>query len=584
FHARSPPMTTRFICTIGPKTIDKEWLVKLHAAGMNIARVNGAHGTLDNVRDFIERLKCDLPQGVEILLDLPGNKIRTDGFLEPVILEAGQEFIIRPDMLTYRPLYKSLRTGHLISAADGTIKLEVTAVTGEDIKTKVLIGGPLANRKGVNIRGIHGEIPFDFERDIDLLNLAIEAKIDYVGLSFVRSVEHVRRITAQLIGTGVKVVAKVETAEAVKSVDDILNDADMIMIDRGDLEAEIGKEHVPLTQKAVIRRAKELGVPVIIASQFLTSMLTKPLPFMAEVSDIANAVLDGASVLMLSEETAIGDYPVECIETMKTVADTVSSQLERDHDVVILAAGPSTGFGSLTTNKHKCMLDVGGSTIIAHQLENLTLAGIPSKRISVVTGHNHQQIEHYLPSEDFEGEFVFNPWYQTSNMATSLWLTRKSEGNLIIVYGDIIFDPSILEDLLAAEGDIVLAVDRRPDLDAEDEKVIIEGDRILKSSKDIDLEDASGEFIGLAKLSHRGSRELFEELSRAVRDGKMMLFLSQVFERLAKRGVTITPCYTEGRAWSDNDNLADLGRSRESVYPRIREARSAHRPQESERR
>ncbi len=574
-------MPTQFICTIGPKTIDKEWLVRLHQGGMNIARVNGAHGSLEDVQDFIHRLKNDLPEGVAILLDLPGNKIRTDGFLEPVELVAGETFVLRPDMLTYRPLYKSVHTGHRISAADGSIQLEVTGIDGEDIQTKVIVGGPLANRKGINIRGIHGEIPFDFERDIDLLNIAIENEIDYIGLSFVRSVEHVRRIRAQLVNTTIQIIAKVETAEAVEHMDAILGDADMIMIDRGDLEAEIGKEFVPLTQKRVLKRAGELGVPVIVASQFLTSMLTKPLPFMAEVSDIANAVLDGASVLMLSEETAIGDYPEECIATMRRVAQCVENHCERSHDAVILAAGPSTGFGSLTTNKHKCMLDVGGTTIVQHQLENLMLSGVPTADVAIVTGHNAHQIEHYLKSEGFRGEFVYNPWFQTTNMATSLWLARRHDRNLILLYGDIVFESSILDDLMAAEGDIVLAVDQRHDLDAEDEKVILEDGLVVRTTKELDSTEATGEFIGMAKLTPKGSALLFDELSKTVREGQMMLFLSDVFDRMAKAGIPIHATMTRGRAWADNDNLTDLSRTREEVYPRIRAARSVASPQET---
>ncbi len=564
---------TRFICTIGPKTATKSWLDKLANAGMNIARVNGAHGSLEDVKKMVAGLKKDLPKGVEILLDLPGNKIRTDNIAKPIMLKKGEAFVLKPDNLTYRPLYKSLKAGDQISAADGSIKLEVAAIKGEDIHTVVHVGGPLATRKGINIRGIHGEIPFDFERDIDLLNIAIEAKIDYVGLSFVRNVEQVRRIQSQLVGTQIQVIAKVETAEAVVKVDQILSDAAMIMIDRGDLEAEIGKENVPLTQKMVLKKAADYKVPVIIASQFLTSMLDKPLPFMAEVSDVANAVLDGANILMLSEETAIGDYPEECIATMSKVARTVEESLARDFEAVIMAAGPSTGFGSLTKNKHKCMLDVGGTTIINHVMENLLLSGISSEKVTIVTGHNNRQIEHYMASDIYDGQFVYNPWYQTTSMAVSLWLAQKRDTNLILCYGDIIFDPSILEDLIATEGDIVLAIDNRKDFDAEDEKVIVKKGKVVKASKDIPDDKANGEFIGLAKISRRGARHLWDQLGKMVREENMLCFLSEVFEQIADSGFDINTCMTNGRAWNDNDNLIDLGISREKIYPRIREDR-----------
>ena len=566
---------TRFICTIGPKTVDRDSLHKLHACGMNIARVNGAHGSLEDVKSMILRLKADLPEGVEILLDLPGNKIRTDNILEPIQLVAGAAFVLKPENLTYRPLYKSLKPGDVISAADGSIRLDVKRIEGEDIHTIVQVGGKLATRKGVNVRGIHGDIPFDFERDIALLNIAIETKIDYIGLSFVRKVEHVRRMRAQLVATKIKTLAKVETAEAVEHVDQILADADLIMIDRGDLEAEIGKENVPLTQKMVLKKARALGVDVVIASQFLTSMLTKPLPFMAEVSDVANAVVDGASILMLSEETAIGDYPFDCIGTMKTIASTVENALARRHEAVILSAGPSTGFGSLTTNKHKCMLDVGGATIIEHQIENLMLAGVTSQDICVVDGHNHRQIEHYLRAEGFRGTFVYNPWFQATNLATSFWLARRFDSNLAIIYGDVIFEPSILDDLLAADGDIVLACERRTDVDFEDEKIVLQGDLVKKVSKDVPLEEAHGEFIGLIKATKAGAALLWKEIDQLVREGDLMAFITLAIERLADRGTPIRTVFTNGRAWADNDTLADLERSREKVYPRIREARSA---------
>jgi pyruvate kinase len=565
---------TRFICTIGPKTCDQESLARLHSAGMNIARVNGAHGSLDDVKAMILRLGRDLPRGVEILLDLPGNKIRTDNIPEPIPLTAGQEFVLKPENLTYRPLYKSLKKGDMISAADGTIRLEVTAVEGEEVKTVVIVGGKLGNRKGVNVRGIHAHIPFDFERDIALLSIAIETKIHYVGISFVRKVEHVRRMRAELVGTGIKTLAKIETSEALEHVDQILAEADLVMIDRGDLEADIGRENVPLTQKLVLRRAQAMGVPVVIASQFLTSMMTKPLPFMAEVSDIANAILDGASILMLSEETAVGDYPFDCIATMKTVADAIEGRMAGEHEAVILAAGPSTGFGSLTTNKHKCMLDVGGTTIIEHQVENLMLAGIPSRSVCVVTGHNHRQIEHYLRSGGYGGTFAFNPWYQTTNIATGLWLTKKSESNLVILSSDVIFDPTILKDLLAAEGDVVLAIEHRTTFDEEDEKVVLAEDRVLRASKDLPPDEAHGEFIGLAKLTRTGARRLWEEIDGLIRAGNMTAYLTEAFERLGARGVPIRAVFTAGRAWSDNDNLSDLQTSRESVYPRIRDARA----------
>jgi len=541
---------------------------------MNIARVNGSHGSLDDVRAMIQFLRQHLPESVEILLDLPGNKIRTDNISEPIPLVEGEEFVIKPENLTYRGLYQRVKPGCRISAADGTIQLDVTAVEGEDIRTNVLIGGKLANRKGVNIRGIHETIPFDFERDISLLNIAIEEDIAWVGLSFVRSSEHVRRVKAQLVGTNVGVVAKVETSEAVAKLDRVLHESDIIMIDRGDLEADIGRENVPIAAKQIIARARELDVPVIVASQFLCSMLENPLPFMAEVSDITNAVLDGADILMLSEETAIGEHPYDAIATMREIAWNAEGHLARDYEVVILAAGASTGFGSLTTNKHKCMLDVGGTTIIQHQLANLRACGIQDDHVTVVTGHNHRQIEAYLKGEGFRGRFVFNPWYASTNMALSLWLARP-QGNLIVLYGDIIFDRAILADVFATKGKAVLAVDTSSELDPEDEKVIVQDNRIVKGSKDLDPADCYGEFIGLARLEGSATRRLVDAIDARIKNGGLMDFITATFEQLAGSGLDLTPCPTSDRPWNDNDCLADLERSRDRVFGEILRAQAS---------
>jgi len=421
---------------------------------------------------------------------------------------------------------------------------------------------------------VHAGLPFDLERDIALLNLAIDLKVDFLGLSFVRSSEHVRRIKAQLVGSGIRVVAKVETKEAVARLDRILHEAPMIMVDRGDLEADIGRENVPLVTRRIVAAARKRGVPVIVASQFLMSMMDHPLPYMAEVSDIAHTVLDGADMLMLSEETAIGRYPLEALGTMARVAGRATQQMASDHKVVILAAGPSTGFGSLTSNKHKAMLDVGGTTIIRHQLENLAACGIPEHHVTVVTGHNYLPIEHYLRGEGFSGRFVYNPWYQTTNVLASLWLAQP-KGNTIILYGDIIFDHTILVDLLASRGPAVLVVDQHSELSPEDEKVEIKEGKLVAAGKDLDPGRANGEFIGLARFDGRGMDLLMEEMSAVMRNGGLMDFLTVAMLRMSDRGLAIKSCMTDGRPWNDNDSLVDLERSRELVFPRIQQAQKA---------
>jgi pyruvate kinase/choline kinase len=560
-----------FIGTIGPKVANPKTLHALSAAGMKIARINGSHGSLDDVRHLIRTVRSHLGQATSILLDLPGNKIRTNNLSTPVALRAGETFVLKPENLTFRALHSKLGPGDRISAADGAIQLVVTGIKDTDIVTEVLVGGELANRKGINIRGIHGTIPFDFERDIALIDIAIEESVDLLGLSFVRSSEQVRRIKAQLIATGIRVVAKIETAEAVQDLDLVLAEAHMIMVDRGDLEADVGRENVPLITRRILKRANEVGIPAIVASQFLCSMLDKALPFMAEVSDISHTVLDGADILMLSEETAIGQYPELAMATLVRTAKAARSSMSNDYQALILAAGDSKGFGGLTTNKHKCMLDVGGTTIIQHQLDNLRRAGIEDDRVLVVTGHNHRQVEAYLRGEGFRGSFVYNPWYTSTNILTSIWMARPA-GPTILLYGDIIFEPSILTDLLACKGDVVLAVDEASPKTPEDEKISIRDGLIYRGSKDLDPSDADGEFIGLAKLTAKGTQLLMTEMESVVRSGHLMEFLTVTFETLHRKGLSIRPCYLSGRAWNDNDTLTDLERSRDDVYAKILKA------------
>jgi choline kinase len=192
--------------------------------------------------------------------------------------------------------------------------------------------------------------------------------------------------------------------------------------------------------------------------------------------------------------------------------------------------------------------------------------------VCIVTGHNHRPIEHYLRAEGYVGTFAFNPWYKTTNAATALWLTKKNESNLVIVYGDVVFDPTILQDLLAADGDIVLAVERRTTFGADDEKVVLADNRVVRTAKDLPPAEAHGEFIGLAKLSRIGAHQLWGEIDAMIRADHTTGYFAEVFERLVARGVPISAVFTDDRAWSDINNLTDLETARERVYPRIRDA------------
>lgn len=574
-HEEAPehPRTTRFVCTLGPLTEDDPLPAALVDAGMTIARINGAHGTLEELEALIERARQLLDGRCPILLDLPGAKVRTEGLGEGVDLESGQRFRLARANLTIPDALELFEADHRVSAADGTIEMRVIGRDADGVDLEVLSGGLLKNRKGLVVRGLGARLPLDLARDQALLDIARRQEVAYVGLSFVRRGEHVRRMRALLVDSPIRIVAKVETAEALDDLDAILDEADLVMIDRGDLEAEIGREQVPLATRRVLARAREVGTPTIVASQFLLSMMTSPIPSMAEVSDIAHAVLDGADHLMLSEETAIGAHPTESVALMQSVALAAERERQARPTAIILAAGTSPGLGSLTRTRHESLLDVGGITIIQHQLENLAACGIPSDRVTVVTGHGASALEAYLRGEGFTGRFVLNPWFSTSHIMASLWLARAS-GPTVVLYGDILFDPQILAALLECPAPLALAVDERSECTPEDEKVRVVDGCITDAGKELPQTEATGEFIGLLRADRGAMAALQATMEIMVREGRMDAFLTEALLRLANDSdVALSAVPIGERAWCDNDFLPDLERSRREVWPALRAAR-----------
>lgn len=563
----------RVVCTISPAILkDPKMLKAFHGKGMGIARINGSYGTKEEIAAAISTLRKHLPRGVKILLDLPGNKIRIRNLKNPLVFKAGQEIVLKSDNFTYEGFPRLVKKGDIISCSDGAVKMRVVSAEKNSIRFRPLSAGTLTNGKGANISDIHHGLPFIFERDIELIGIAIENKVDLLGLSFVRRAEHVRRVRSQLIDKGIGIVAKAETKEAIEKLEDILGFADYIMLDRGDLEAEVERGMLPLVQKKVIAKCREHKKPVIVASQFLASLVDGDLPKFSEISDIANAFLDGSDYVMLSEETAVGRHPLKAIETVSDICMRVEHHIDKSVRVKILAAGFSSDLGSLTTHKHKCLLDVGGQTIIEHQLENLMRCGVSSENAQVITGYNYQQLEEYLRSGGHKARFVYNPWYLSTNLLVSLWMSGRPDAACVVLYGDIVFDWHILSDLLKRSDDFCLVVDRKKKFDAEDEKVIIQKDKIIRIGKDIDTSLADAEFIGMAKLSAAGARLLYDEMDRIVRTGNLMTFIAQAFENLIAAGHRLGFLETKGRPWADNDTLVDLKYTQHEVFPRIRKA------------
>lgn len=336
-----PLHKTKIVCTIGPASSSVPVLEELLRAGMNVARINFSHGDRASIREKLENIRAAARATgslITIIADLPGEKIRL-GLLsqEPLVLAKGQHITLTGDgrpaaarviPVQYRQLAQSVSPGQKIFINDGFVELRVDEVKGEEIRCSVVMGGPLYSRKGVNLPGAKLFVDPVTPRDLELLAFALEEGIDTFALSFVEKAADIHKVRdhARSLGKPVQLIAKIERSGAVDAIDEILTAADGIMVARGDLGVETPIEEVPVVQKRLIARATLLGKPVITATQMLESMKNNTRPTRAEVSDVANAILDGTDAVMLSEETAIGDFPVETVRMMASVAAYTEEQ------------------------------------------------------------------------------------------------------------------------------------------------------------------------------------------------------------------------------------------------------------------
>ncbi len=336
---------TKIVATIGPASESHEVLEKLIKAGMNVARLNMSHGDhaehavrVKNIREVSKKL--NMP--VAILFDLSGPKIRTGEYTtERITIREEDDITLTTDPhvgdasrihINYKKLAEEVRPGTFIMLDDGKKKLEVCEVVGHEIRCKVIAGGELKPRRGVNVPGAYLSIPTITEKDRVDLAFGLEQGADFFALSFVRRAEDIAELRSmiQKEGQSVPIIAKIETQESIDNMAAIIEAADGVMVARGDLAIEVPTEMVPLYQKQLISICNTLGKPVITATQMLDSMITSPVPTRAEVSDIANAIVDGTDAIMLSEESALGKYPVEAVTMMTRVAETVEKSLRRE--------------------------------------------------------------------------------------------------------------------------------------------------------------------------------------------------------------------------------------------------------------
>jgi pyruvate kinase len=332
---------TKIIATIGPASNKKTVLRRLISAGMNVARLNFSHGTYEQhqaVIELIRELSREMEKPVAVLLDLQGPKIRTGDLIDgkPVQLKNKETFKITRNLVagtekivstTYQNLPKDVKAGDRILIDDGLIELKVFSKSKDTVMTKVVVGGLLKEHKGINLPGVDVTAPSLTKKDREDLEFGIKADVDYFALSFVRKAADLKQIKAIIKRkkSNIPVIAKIEKPEAVENIDSIIEQADAIMVARGDLGVEMSPELVPTIQKQIISKTISANKPVITATQMLETMTDNAVPTRAEASDVANAIFDGTDAVMLSAETASGKYPVKAVQMMSRIAAQAES-------------------------------------------------------------------------------------------------------------------------------------------------------------------------------------------------------------------------------------------------------------------
>ena len=340
---------TKIVCTIGPSSNNEEMLRKMIAAGMNVARFNFSHGSHETQKanlDLVKKVREEMGVAVATMMDTKGPEIRFRDFENGKIsLEKGQDFILSTDAfvgdshrgsITYAGLPGDVHVGSMILVNDGLIQLQVTDIAQKEITTKVIVPGDILNHKGLNAPGAELKMPFISEQDRKDILFGIEQDYDYIALSFVRTAKDVEAVRAILdfSGSKMKIIAKIESTQGVENLEEILAAADGLMVARGDMGVELPPEQVPYIQKKMIDMANAAGKITICATQMLESMTHNPRPTRAEVGDVANAVYDGATAVMLSGESAAGDYPLESVEMMSKIAEESEKHLHNVYHAV----------------------------------------------------------------------------------------------------------------------------------------------------------------------------------------------------------------------------------------------------------
>ena len=390
----------KIVCTLGPATANERRIKELVYAGMDVARLNMSHGTHEDHAEVYRLVRAAADssgRGVGILADLQGPKIRLDTFSAGAIqLTRGMVWTITTREVdgnaeicgtTYKGLAGDVKAGDPILIDDGKVRLRVTEVKdGTDVVCEVLVGGKVSNHKGINLPGVAVSVPALSEKDIEDLRFALHLSVDFIALSFVRNasdVEDVRRIMREE-NIVLPVIAKIEKPQAIENLDEVIAAFDGFMVARGDLGVECPAEEVPFLQKTIIDKARLNAKPVIVATQMLESMISSPTPTRAEVSDVANAILDGADAVMLSGETGVGEYPVVAVETMARIVMVTEEHALEQHEVGtlrVLAWDPHTTGGVIAKAAGEVAERIDAKYVVA-----FTQSGDSARRMSRLRG------------------------------------------------------------------------------------------------------------------------------------------------------------------------------------------------------
>lgn len=389
---------TKIVCTIGPASESLENTKKLIMAGMNVARLNFSHGDFEEHGNRVKNIKQaskELGKTVAILLDTKGPEIRTGKFKEEPVELIQDEYVTltTEDILgdqhrmhvTYKDLPSDVEVGSTILIDDGLIGLTVVEIQGTEIKCRIVNGGQIKSRRGVNVPGVNISLPGITEKDANDIIFGIEQGVDFIAASFVRKasdVLEIRQLLESKGGSHIHIISKIENQQGVDNLDEILAVSDGLMVARGDLGVEIPAEEVPLVQKRMIEKCNRVGKPVITATQMLDSMQRNPRPTRAEASDVANAIFDGTDAIMLSGETAAGKYPVESVLTMSRIAEKAESALNY-HELFLKQ-----------THAQQTTVTEAISQSVTNSAMDLNAAAIIS---STESGHTARTVSKYRP-------------------------------------------------------------------------------------------------------------------------------------------------------------------------------------------